>query len=1626
MKKLILMLAAVMLTVFGFAAAIENVIALQRPGTGIVDIYYDLIINEGGTTTVSASVEGGDSEVRMETLSGDIGHVVPGPARHIVWNAQADNPERVISNLKVVISAAKMDTIVDHGMRWIPEGACDYMLKGLSYYDGIRCTQGGGFYIDRVPVSGAMWHKVYQWATQHGIKLNSSGYSSSSDVIYFKQYDVNPWINARNRMEGLPYDFDYDIWGDSFRINKYNYKVPRPEEVAYIIYKGISGDLRQAYASNFSRNYCNGYVMLPRNSNTNPVEFKFGDPNDDALCAHPLFCVRYKSDDEPIQETFPPNYSSPFTIDTRLNSPDFPKDFKILDVKSNYCDGEYGAGNKALFLSGVSCNVEFEADVFGGELAYLERVDNEDVPAVGEQISEDDGKFSLDVGAFAPGDLFVVRACSVDGRYSKTFRLNFDIASQKGWTWKAVPGKNSVQYRTLELDSFRLFDQLGEDQPDLLSAQKSNFIKDVVNNFKDYPHELSIGVNLCWTMDSSDGIIHGVALFGAQTSAEVDKILDRRVKNASKALKFKSVSGELKIGVEQTWLWDKLSRDWQEQGNDFFFDAGASGCFAAGWRYGFYYTADGGLDLHLRTPLLNGGLQYLVDTDDLLYATLRAGLGIPSAVSIIEGAGTGRLFMTYDTKTEPQLQRLGVALDLVFHSYAFGLVFTIWDWSGSLYWIGGESDPIDFDINMLVDRAMSNAVTNSDNYLSREYTNNCNTTSGSSGGGKYAGYQDTVTNLYPTSYSPVIIAKDGMPGPNPQPPQDTPPTNAGGGTSGGSGNGPNDTSPPRRPPRIVTVADDTSRSTRRRATIITISDNTNTTFTTEGAVWDDGTPDYCPTIARMTNGCDVVAWMNEQEGRSEDISLGEMMSAMEIAIAVWNDATGEWSHLNLTDNSAYDRSPVLKTATNGTAAVAWLRNVHTNYIGSAAEPNQVCFARYADGTWTTETVVVPAVGRVRKLDMAYDGNRAAIVFNEEDDPGNGTTQRLCVVTGDGTAWSPCRVAAESQINGSAAYAYYDEIGNLRLVWNDEGGIKTGIYSEGSLIVETIDTDGRQIPSDYIFTRAHSGRMALVWLEPIKDGETAMGPVSMTYNPAHGVWSLPCALTSDGKNKTEVSAAFNDKGDLEVLYATPNTETNAQGIAETVSSGFSKVTRWHGGDVAILAEDISFSTNVFVAGETMEVSFKVKNLGDEPVSNIIIRIQDQSDGMQYLTNRVCVSGLQDGQTLTSTRLYDRIDELKCRQCLEIRATWTIPKSVSSQLYLYFRASGAGDVMSRNDYVNWRYGSSNVVLVQPKSSKDENRRYVRHVSIALDNAGLAGVPAGTTVTFRRGDSNGTVLAEKTVGKVLAGDDGIQNTGFSWDISTIVPTSDVEVVHVTAVLPESAGVEQRTLESDILVDVAPVVKSPLTAYTLTYDANGGDGTMASENPFYDEWEPLASNAFTRTGHQFEGWALSPTGEVVYADGVSHWNIPMYSRNMATLYAIWTRLAEETTTTDVPIPYSWIGTYFPEATNSTEDMSTHMANFEMIANRLTGKYDGGGNAMSVWHDYVAGTDPTNLNSVFTAAIEIVNGAPHVTWSPNLNLNGIERIYTIWGKTNLTDDVGWMSPTNSGHRFFKVEVKMP
>ena len=74
----------------------------------------------------------------------------------------------------------------------------------------------------------------------------------------------------------------------------------------------------------------------------------------------------------------------------------------------------------------------------------------------------------------------------------------------------------------------------------------------------------------------------------------------------------------------------------------------------------------------------------------------------------------------------------------------------------------------------------------------------------------------------------------------------------------------------------------------------------------------------------------------------------------------------------------------------------------------------------------------------------------------------------------------------------------------------------------------------------------------------------------------------------------------------------------------------------------------------------------------------------------------------------------------------------------------------------------------------------------------------------------------------------------------------------------------------------------------YTVSFDANGGQGTMENQSFTYDQAQFLQANSFIRKGYIFAGWSTEPGGKAVYADQQQIENL--LTSGTAQLYAVWT----------------------------------------------------------------------------------------------------------------------------------------
>ena len=126
----------------------------------------------------------------------------------------------------------------------------------------------------------------------------------------------------------------------------------------------------------------------------------------------------------------------------------------------------------------------------------------------------------------------------------------------------------------------------------------------------------------------------------------------------------------------------------------------------------------------------------------------------------------------------------------------------------------------------------------------------------------------------------------------------------------------------------------------------------------------------------------------------------------------------------------------------------------------------------------------------------------------------------------------------------------------------------------------------------------------------------------------------------------------------------------------------------------------------------------------------------------------------------------------------------------------------------------------------------------------------------------------------------------------------------------------------------------------------------------------------------------------------------------------ATYTYAASETSTTEVPVPYTWLDGYFAGQGTSAQA-------YETLANA-----DQDGDGITTWQEYLAGTDPTSAASCLQVSIRMEGTTPILEWNvTNSNVQALGYRYVPKGKVNLTDSGAWQ-PSAANHRFFKLFIE--
>ena len=100
-----------------------------------------------------------------------------------------------------------------------------------------------------------------------------------------------------------------------------------------------------------------------------------------------------------------------------------------------------------------------------------------------------------------------------------------------------------------------------------------------------------------------------------------------------------------------------------------------------------------------------------------------------------------------------------------------------------------------------------------------------------------------------------------------------------------------------------------------------------------------------------------------------------------------------------------------------------------------------------------------------------------------------------------------------------------------------------------------------------------------------------------------------------------------------------------------------------------------------------------------------------------------------------------------------------------------------------------------------------------------------------------------------------------------------------------------EQVQDNATLTADLTLYAQWTANSYTVTFEANGGEGSMNQQTFTYDVAQALNQNTFTRTGYSFTGWNTQANGSgSTYVDKAEVQNLTTEEGANITLYAQWT----------------------------------------------------------------------------------------------------------------------------------------
>ena len=434
---------------------------------------------------------------------------------------------------------------------------------------------------------------------------------------------------------------------------------------------------------------------------------------------------------------------------------------------------------------------------------------------------------------------------------------------------------------------------------------------------------------------------------------------------------------------------------------------------------------------------------------------------------------------------------------------------------------------------------------------------------------------------------------------------------------------------------LVWITDDLLKTQNNRTSVV-YSKYSGDQWSTPAKVFEDGTADFYPAVAAITGGS-VAVWQDSGALFEDEATMDDMLPEQEISVSVFETSTNTWSSgIRLTSNTWLDRSPEI-AAFGSTALTVWISNAENDMLGFSEKPNSLKYSFFDGASWSAESTVANGLGAIIRASLVCNGINAKYVFVIDSDGDISTVndQDLYMTDFDGTSWSGVSRLTNDSVQDTNPRLAHDQNGDLLMVWYKDGNFKMAVNMDMNNIQGVVDHGLSSGAADFRLAVGDNGQVFIIWPDSSAQGQDLYMAM---YDPNLSIWGKGSQVTDTDSLERSLSSVQTVNGSLAVVYNSVETimttrQVDVGGtlveveVPEAGKTDLCMVIIPIEGDLAVFAENISFTPENIALGDNLDISATVSNIGLKGAENIAVEFYygDPGDGGELIGSRQTISG-----------------------------------------------------------------------------------------------------------------------------------------------------------------------------------------------------------------------------------------------------------------------------------------------------------------------------------------------------------------------------------------------------------------